>query len=472
MPGVNYGRAVMKMRPDWQPGQTARPLDVVYYQNCLWACLRETSALPSLASADWMLSVRSVESDLTGAAEGQVLTVVKVGQELKAQYKALPTYGINDINGLAVALNGKSPTGHTHAVGDITGAASAARKINTTAPLSGGGDLTADRTFKINIGKGLKVDSNLLVLAVKEGSGLVMDSKTGELYFDPSQMPTDQFEALLKSIRVPIWLSKNTTWYVDAASGSDQNDGTTAAKAFKTLQYALNYISENYNFGSFIATLQVAAGTYDGFTVPLYSASTGYLRIMGASSETVVIQGTDGVVISTQTGGGTLAIQNATLKQTVTSAGHANQRKTILYGASGVTINLTNVIFRHIEEAGAISNNCNTITCDGEISFYTGCTMDIQGQPPASSKIRVMLVQATGNLAVTGDIVVNGSFQLFASVNGGRWSRSSALPVITGTAVGKRYQIQAFGVITVRGGGEEYLPGNAAGSISNNNQYA
>ena len=70
MPGVNYGRAVMKMRPDWQPGQTARPLDVVSYQNCLWVCIRETNALPAASSADWMLSVRSVESDLTGAAEG------------------------------------------------------------------------------------------------------------------------------------------------------------------------------------------------------------------------------------------------------------------------------------------------------------------------------------------------------------------------------------------------------------------
>ena len=161
-----------------------------------------------------------------------MLTIVKVGQELKAQYKALPTYGINDINGLASALNGKSPTGHTHAAGDISGVALAARKINTTAPLSGGGDLSADRTFKINIGKGLKVDNNLLVLKVKQGSGLVMDD-TGELYFDPSQMPTDQFEALLKSIRVPLWLSKNTTWYVDSENGSDTNDGSTPPRPLR-----------------------------------------------------------------------------------------------------------------------------------------------------------------------------------------------------------------------------------------------
>jgi len=62
----------------------------------------------------------------------------------------------DDVPGLTTALAGKSNTGHGHVISDVTGLqtaldakALAARSIGTTGPLSGGGDLSADRTLSI-----------------------------------------------------------------------------------------------------------------------------------------------------------------------------------------------------------------------------------------------------------------------------------------------------------------------------------
>ena len=57
---------------------------------------------------------------------------------------------------------------------------------------------------------------------IADGGGLGFD-KSGKLYVDFSSRPTEKFEAMLKSIRVPIWLTKNLTVYV-ATTGSDRLD--------------------------------------------------------------------------------------------------------------------------------------------------------------------------------------------------------------------------------------------------------
>jgi hypothetical protein len=86
---------------------------------------------------------------------------------------------------------------------------------------------------------------------VQNGGGLALDG-SGDIYVDFSLMPTDKFQALLQSLRLPIWLIANKTWYI-RPDGNDNNDGSanTAAKAFRTIQAALNYISANTSVPSF-----------------------------------------------------------------------------------------------------------------------------------------------------------------------------------------------------------------------------
>jgi|GEM_PF-3648781 len=471
MPGVNYGRAVMKMRPDWNPGQTARPLDVVYYQNCLWACLRETNALPSLASADWMLSVRSVESDTAGAAEGQVLTIVKAGQDLKAQYKALPTYGINDISGLAAALAGKSPTNHTHAAGDINWAALASRKINTAAPLSGGGDLSADRTLKLDLGKGLKVDNGLLALAIASGSAIILNGK-GEVDIDFGQMPTDKFDAMLKSLRLPKWLTSAKTWHVNGATGSDNNDGETAATAFKTIQKALNNISENYNIGNYNCTVQVAAGSYAKLVLPKLNTGTGIVTIQGA--------GKDQTSIDVATSGSAYGIEGATnagtwvirqLSVNLTLSGAASVRG--LYARAGAAMHLYDVAVNCARPAGSTAAvYMGWADQGGAISFYDNVELkNTRGDNSAGVAVALYgrefnLFLASGLTENSVVLAINGQYTRVVDItDGGRFLRNPiGTPTVGGTATGQRYYVRAGAICNTQGGGPEFFPGDTAGT--------
>lgn len=65
-------------------------------------------------------------------------------------------HAIGDVTGLAAALDGKAASLHGHAIADVTGLAAAldgkaaaARSIGTQHSLTGGGDLSADRTLSL-----------------------------------------------------------------------------------------------------------------------------------------------------------------------------------------------------------------------------------------------------------------------------------------------------------------------------------
>jgi hypothetical protein len=77
---------------------------------------------------------------------------------------------------------GFAPTAHTHAEADVTGLVtdlaakvSTARLISTTAPLTGGGDLSADRTLAISQGTGSGLDADKLDGYHASGLGAVID---------------------------------------------------------------------------------------------------------------------------------------------------------------------------------------------------------------------------------------------------------------------------------------------------------
>lgn len=91
------------------------------------------------------------------------------------------THPESDVTGLVTDLANKSNVGHTHTEADVTGLttdlaskALASRLINTTSPLSGGGDLTADRTLSI-VANGIS-DSLL-----RQGAGLSVIGRSSNI---------------------------------------------------------------------------------------------------------------------------------------------------------------------------------------------------------------------------------------------------------------------------------------------------
>ena len=128
--------------------------------------------------------------------------------------------------------------------------------------------------------------------------GLVMQSD-GSAAVDFDAMPTDKFEAMLKSIRVPIWLEANKAFYVNQATGSDTLDtgrGESADKPFKSVQACVNYVSSNYNLYIYNCTINITPGDYcknQRLVLPLYTKSTGRIILSGNgdSPEDVIIDG-------------------------------------------------------------------------------------------------------------------------------------------------------------------------------------
>lgn len=126
---------------------------------------------------------------------------------------------------------------------------------------------------------------------VQDGGGIGIDAD-GKMFVDFSLMPTDKFEKLLQQIRVPIWLSANTTFYVNNShpNASDSlenpNRGKTPDLPFMTIQAAVTYVVNNYNMVNFVAIIRVAAGTYnENLSLGEFSHTTGSVHITSYEGE-------------------------------------------------------------------------------------------------------------------------------------------------------------------------------------------
>lgn len=349
-----------------------------------------------------------------------------------------------------------------------------------------GGGLAVDQTGKLYVDFALVPDEQMraIVLAmVQEGGGLAVD-QTGKLYVDFASMPTDKFEAMLKSIRVPIWLTKSLTVYV-ATTGSDTLDdgrGLTPDKPFASIQAAVNYVSTTYNLYKYNATISVAPGNYgrDHILLPSYTTSTGKLIIKGSgAARTDVICGrfvlsyasiyeiynltifqkdvTSGTVGSVEASAGQIDLYNVQINFAGIQQGTGQLWGIFVYGSGVVRV-------------------WSTASADIPNGLFFNCA----GAEPYG------LIIASGSrfefaadLTVTGDVAWKSSAVL--AQQAGVVSRSlSAAPnpgrrpnVNTdGTITGRRYTANLNGLVNVAGAGPNFWPGDTEGNVSSGGQYA
>lgn len=143
--------------------------------------------------------------------------------------------------------------------------------------------LAANRLYALTYtGSAWQIQGDLTEACIQEGGGLSVD-EDGKLFVDFDSMPTDKFEAMLKSIRVPIWLTGNKSFYVNGTTGSDTLDagrGESASKPFKSIQAAVNYVCDNYNISRYVATIYCAdVVTTNQLVLPEYNATDGHISI-------------------------------------------------------------------------------------------------------------------------------------------------------------------------------------------------
>ncbi len=194
--------------------------------------------------------------------------------------------------------------------------------------LGSGGGLSFDANGHLYVDFSLVPPEQMraIVLAmVQQGGGIAVDG-TGKLYVDFGSMPTDKFESMLQSIRVPIWLTGTTQVYVapDGVDSAADGRGFSTAKPWATLQYALNYMATNYNLGSYVLYVNVAAGEYgtarsesvQPIVLPAFTNISGTVVIRGAGMDQTVLHG---YFVNRNASTNTYHIRDLTIKQDTTS---------------------------------------------------------------------------------------------------------------------------------------------------------
>jgi hypothetical protein len=278
------------------------------------------------------------------------------------------------------------------------------------------------------------------------GDGLGVDA-AGRASVDFSKMPTDKFEAMLKSIRVNIWLTANKTWYVNAATGDDDNDGETAGTAFKTITRAVNNIADSYFLAGVTATIEVAAGTYDeNVVIPNISNRNGGLQLRGAGP-TTVIQGILHDMSSAFVGCFDLAL--ITLEKT----------ERAVFCESNKALRFTNVSFTAKSDLTAVID----VSGHGRVLVYAGCSIEIATEAKVGYAIRLGtfgLMQMAGGWTING--VVTATIQVSAC--GAFFRLSTSDSSISGAVTGRRYDVRTGGHIVTQGCGPNFFPGTTAGT--------
>lgn len=352
------------------------------------------------------------------------------------------------------------------------------RKVLSVLLASGGG-------IKVKAKGGLYVDVNeILVL----GGGLAMD-EDGKIYVDFSQMPTDKFEALLKSIRVPIWLTKNKDFYVNGTTGSDTLDdgrGESEEKPFKTIQACASYVCDNYNVSRYTLTVHIAPGTYAPFSLGGYSRSTGMIVFEGpapkfAKDFPVIIEGMDKTLVA-YSGAEPFYFKNIKFRENMTpNIG----RFFYIVGGGGTGQIYLDRFFIEINLSGEFTEpkHFRTIyTTSGTIYLQNSSPDDksyveVNGHPDTGVDLisAILCAYQMGQIQMLGaasdevaDIICSGRSTNFAYAGGGYISRNTGYRYMmrfSGAYAGKRYSAVAGGRISLGGVGAEYFPGSEAGTV-------
>jgi hypothetical protein len=269
----------------------------------------------------------------------------------------------------------------------------------------------------------------------------------------PAETDTFKIVSIIRWLLARITMGREVlaaarTYYV-ATTGSDTNDGLSSTNPFATIQKAINAAlgvdGQNFNI-----TISVAAGTYnENLTVgtPFLTSATVSLTGDTTSPSNVVVNG--GLTVSN--------------KAALTIAGF----KMI---SSGI---------------GLQANSGATITINGKME-YAACTT------------AHLYSTSLGSIILLADYTISGGavFHMLASfygsitvASGGSPTQPSIVCTLTGTpaftyvcysstiaqifliglayfgsATGTRFNVDTIAIINTGGGGDNYVPGDAAGN--------
>lgn len=246
-------------------------------------------------------------------------------------------------------------------------------------------------------------------------------------------------------------LTANRTYYVNASTGSDANDGLTSGAAFQTIGKAYSVIVSSLDVAGCTVTIQLADGVYtSGLTINSPWTGGGAVTVQGNASTPsnvhVSITGTFGFIFNCPLPG-ILTIKD--MKISTTTAGDC-----IRANGPG-QIQFTNLEFGsagwwHLY-ANAPGAKINAI------GNYA-----ISGAPGFS---HIGLVSNTHMLCAGRTITITGTPAwgiAFLEASGASSAQMHAM-TFTGSATGRRFIVKENAAIYIAGAGASYFPGNLAG---------
>lgn len=325
---------------------------------------------------------------------------------------------------------------------------------------------------------------------VQEGGGLAVD-ENGQLYVDFSTMPTDKFEALLKSIRVPIWVERTKKFYVDKSTGSDTLDdgrGESESKAFKTIQACVDYITSNYNLNKNNVGIYIAPGVYEeSLTLGSFSRTTGYIALIDKEGNYgVTIRMTNANVIRVE--GGEWFLRGVVVENSVTAFDDGVAHFLSCVVADGGTV--------HLEGCDILQEYTGPAPINGSVymrmlgAYGATSVLQFDGTMRARNNLRfhkgngtsfsVLHAERGGTIQCVSsnnsqdyvDVKCEGEASYFIYLDnsnfyaiGGAKYLPRFLTAADKSVVGKRYYLILSALCSTLNRGEAYFPGDTAGTL-------
>lgn len=260
-------------------------------------------------------------------------------------------------------------------------------------------------------------------------------------------------------------LSSNLTLYV-RSGGNDANDGlaNTDARAFATIQAAIDALCTDYDHGLITPVIQVQPGTWTLPTTLFLRPHVGVpaivLRGDTTTPSTTILQ-FDGTVVQCVSEFTLWRIEGFQLQRQ--SAGDRN----LLVAERGSLV-VGRMAF------GNCGTNGNAILAQAGAQIYAGSqTFDIlAGGFSMLRAIEHAMIRVTGSTFVFpgGGVNYTGA-TVTAAFHGSVYAGASNVFTNGAAVTGTRYVASELAHISTGGGGANYIPGNAAGAVSNGGIY-
>lgn len=265
------------------------------------------------------------------------------------------------------------------------------------------------------------------------------------------------------SVRRRYVVTASRTYYV-RADGSNANSGleNTAAGAFLTIQYAVDYVARSLDIVSGQVTIQVADGTYTITSTivlpPHLSNSAIVIQGNVATPSNVVLNFTtsNGNGLSADNPRALYAFQGFRLTGTTGTTNYA------LSASNGARLSFSALEFNTGWFLHLYATNGGSLTASGNYSVLGAAGYHWVAQLGGSITVVSRTLTITAALAFTGWALVTELSYVYCA---------SCTFTNGGTVTGTRYFLNTNSVIQTAGAAATYLPGNVNGTPVTGGQY-